>query len=304
VTLVAVSCPVCDGTEFIEVYPATVPASDTDPSPYFGSSRVRAGHLRIVRCRGCAMLLTNPQDDPATLARAYATGRDVAYEQEYANRCHMAVRRLALVTRYRSTPGRLLDIGCASGVFVGAAHEAGWKATGIDASAWMISRARARYPAARFRVGCAEDLSMEVGSLEVITLWDVLEHLSSPRALLTQVRDWLAPGGWLFLSVPNAASLTGRVMGKRGILLLREHLWYFSPRSLGDLLARSGLEVVATRPASVRFSLAAILDRLGQYSRRVSALCTSLSRLSGCRHVSLRFPMGEMDVVARAHRPK
>lgn len=303
-TLITVCCPVCDGTAFSVVYPATVRDAALDPSSYFGSARVSAGHLAVVRCRRCAMQLTNPQDDPRLLANVYAAWRDEAYEREHANRRTMAMEHLALVARYQDTRARLLDVGCASGSFVGVAHETGWKATGVDPSEWMIACARARYPGVTFHVGRLDDIPTSMTTFEVITLWDVLEHLPSPLATLTQIRRRLAPGGWLFLSVPNVASLTARVMAKRWVLLLREHLWYFSPISLRDLLARAGLEVVETRPKFARFSLATVLDRIAQYPGKASAWCGTLARVSTFRRVSLGFPMGEMRVVARARESR
>jgi len=299
-TLVMAACAVCQGRAFQSVYPSTIPDTGSEAWQYFGSSRTRAGHLAIVRCARCGLMMTNPQDDPVTLVAAYGRHADTVYDLEYDNRRRAARRHLALVTKYRVTSARILDVGCATGAFVSAAHDAGWRAAGLDASEPMILRARIRCPGAVFHVGTLDDVEFPSEAFDVITLWDVLEHVYSPLEALVRLRKWLTPGGWLCLSVPNAGSVTARLMGRHWVLLLREHLWYFCPKTLGRLLSLAGFVVVETRPKLVQFSLANICRRVGQYRGLVPTLSRRLSRLPGCARLRLQFPIGEIDVVARA----
>ncbi|HTV17366.1 MAG TPA: class I SAM-dependent methyltransferase [Polyangiaceae bacterium] len=298
-TLVHVPCPVCDESDFALVYPATISDAREAPELYFSSSRERAGYLSIVRCQRCGLLLQNPRDDAATLARVYGALADRVYDAEDASRTASAEEHLDLVEAYRSERGRLLDVGCASGLFVAAAHGRGWQARGADASRWMVERARERSPGARFDVGTLESLELEPESLDVVTLFDVLEHVDDPRAALARVARWLRPGGLLVLSVPNSGSWMAKLMGRRWVLLLREHLWYFSPETLAALLERSGYELCNTRMKWVSFSLANVAARLGQYPGPVGSLARRVASHPTLRRLTVRFPMGEMDVVAR-----
>jgi SAM-dependent methyltransferase len=243
--------------------------------------------------------MTNPQDDPQTLARVYTVCEDKIYEGEFENRERGALRHLALIRDYHPGAARLLDVGCATGIFVGVAQKEGWETTGIDASEWMVACGRTRCPGATFQVGVLEEASLAPGGFDVITLWDVLEHVSSPLETVRRVGRWLAPGGWVFFSMPNAASMSSRLMGRHWPLLLREHLWYFSPNTIGALLSRAGFGLVETRPKLVEFSIANILGRLAQYPGMMRGICEWLSRRAAFRRVRVRFPMGEMYVVAR-----
>jgi SAM-dependent methyltransferase len=72
----------------------------------------------------------------------------------------------------------------------------------------------------------------------------VLEHLHQPVAALQKLGRWLAPGGWLVLSVPNAGSIWPRVFGSRWYdWSLPTHLYHFTPTTLGILLERTGWRV-------------------------------------------------------------
>jgi 2-polyprenyl-3-methyl-5-hydroxy-6-metoxy-1,4-benzoquinol methylase len=296
-TLVSVPCAVCGGSAFDPVYSATIPESD--PAAYFSSSRLRAGHLAIVRCRECGLWLTNPRDDDATLARVYAALEDEAYAAEDANRRRIAREHMSLVRAFRPASGRLLDVGCATGTFVCAAREAGWEAAGLDASAWAVAQARRLCPEAVFVSGPMEEAAFPAESFDVITLWDVLEHVRSPAETLQSVRRWLAPEGWLFLNLPNADSWIAKRMGRHWVLLLREHLWYFSPSTLERLLRENGFELIQTRPNFVRFSVANIAGRLSQYPGPLGSLSRSLAGAAPLKRLALRFPIGDMNVVAR-----
>jgi 2-polyprenyl-3-methyl-5-hydroxy-6-metoxy-1,4-benzoquinol methylase len=296
---------VCGGTSQERVYRGTISPHDTsDPSIYFSSSRTIAGYLPIVRCTRCGLVMTSPRDDDATLARVYTHLADRTYEEEEQNRRHSARERLALVDAYRPGPGRLLDIGCATGIFVCAAQEVGWDAIGVDASGWAVAQAERRCPGAAFRSGLLEEIDLPAASFDVVTMWDLLEHASNPADILRRVRSWLVPGGWLFLSLPNVDSITARLMGSRWVLLLREHLWYFSPGTITTLLAQAGFELAHVRSKLVRFSLANIVGRLGQRPGSLMVIASRLSTLELLRRVPVRFPIGEMYVVARLRAPE
>ena len=142
----------------------------------------------------------------ATLARVYAALQDATYDVEDDNRLRTARAFLGWVERYQPQRGRLLDVGCASGMFVAVADQAGWQVTGLEVSSWAIERAQQRCPRATFVTGLLEDQRFAPASFDVITLWDVLEHVHSPREAVQRVSEWLTPQGWLFLNVPDAQS--------------------------------------------------------------------------------------------------
>ncbi len=298
-TSITVPCDLCGGTTFKLVYPGTVAANDSNAATYYSSSRSKAGHLPIVRCVNCGLVMTNPRDDDAMLAQVYASLQDTIYEAEDDNRQRTAQSFLALVTRYHPQPARLLDVGCATGLFASAASKAGWQVTGLDASPWAVARARERCREGVFVSGLLEEIDWPTASFDVITGWDVLEHVRSPSETLQRLRGGLADDGWLFLNVPNADSLVARLMGQHWMLLLREHLWYFSPATLAALLRRNGFEQIFSRSHFVRFSVAGVLGRLSQYPGAGGGLSRRLLNLDWLRRVPFRFPMGEMNVVAR-----
>lgn len=142
-------------------------------------------------------------------------------------------------------PGaRLLDVGCGVGRFGQGAHARGWDVTGIDVSARAIESGR---PFALFplRVGTIEELVERGERFDVVTAFEVLEHLNSPVEFLSTVYQLVLPGGQVFCTVPNWNSAFVQ-NSTRPDWLPPIHLLFFNPASLQAVAERSGLMRVTT----------------------------------------------------------
>lgn len=296
--LEAVVCDLCGGEEEDELFPSTIDETAAAHG-YYSSSRRRATHGRIVRCRSCGLVRTSPRDSLRTLEEVYRELDDPLYDAETENRAVTARGHLSLVERYARPPGRLLDVGCSTGIFLAAARDRGWDVEGIEASAWAVRRARERFGLTAVQQTALENATLTPASCDAVTMWDVLEHLPSPTLACERIRGWMKPGGCMFMNVPNVDSRMARALRRRWPLLLREHLWYFSPATLEQLLAKCGFRVELIRPNFVTFTLGTVFVRLGQYGDPVAPLWRRLADSGLARRLCLRFPIGEVTVVAR-----
>lgn len=140
--------------------------------------------------------------------------------------------------------GTLLDLGCSSGAFLTFMGSESWKLFGIEMSAEGARRAEARSGAQVF-VGDVLDAPFPDESFDVITCFDVLEHLYEPRRAMARVAHWLKPGGIFYVQVPNIDSAEACVFRTywHGLELPR-HLSHFSPGSLRILATAVGLREV------------------------------------------------------------
>lgn len=208
----------------------------------------------LVQCTQCGLIYQNPRPDPAEIIEHYpeeyspyadhgATTRTSwllarSYAYGWSKRCRY-------VTQHKQQ-GRLLDIGCASGAFLRAMTERGnWQVHGVEMNTQVAAYAHERY-GLDVLPGRLEDVRYRDHAFDVVTMWDVLEHVHDPHAVLCEIRRILKPDGLLVVRVPNLASLEAGVFGKYWAGLdLPRHLYVFTPASLTRMLARAGLEVVS-----------------------------------------------------------
>lgn len=200
---------------------------------------------QVVRCRGCGLVFYDPQPSRAEAAALYSGeyfAREYPAETE-ATQARVAHRRLARIERETGV-GSLLDVGCGAGRFLAAARERGWKAAGLDLSPAAVRAACAASGAAVWEGDLARARPPDLGAVDVVTLWDVLEHLTDPVAALAETPRWLRPGGLLVVQTQNVHSATAAWMGRRWEQFVEFHLYHFSPRTLSLALQRAGFEAV------------------------------------------------------------
>ena len=210
---------------------------------------------RICRCGQCSHLFVCEVIATEELNQAYDESYYVApaggeERKGYDDYLAQAPRKLAGFTAwYRELekivggPGRSLDFGCAVGLMVKAAQDCGWEATGYDRSEWAVQYGRTNF-GVNLVCGDGSVDSFPAGGFDLITLWDVLEHVAQPREVLTLAHRWLRPGGWLVLNTVNSSSLGARLAGMHWRHLgPPRHLQYFTARSLKYLVKDTGFTV-------------------------------------------------------------
>jgi 2-polyprenyl-3-methyl-5-hydroxy-6-metoxy-1,4-benzoquinol methylase len=148
--------------------------------------------------------------------------------------------RVKTLTHLNGGPGRLLDVGAGTGLFVEASVRAGWKAEGLETSAAAV-RIASSITRAPVVLGRLEEHDFD-GCFDAATLWDVLEHVPDPRATLERIRALLCPGGLVGISLPNVAGVKARILGHRWRYYQRSfgHVSHFSTQNVATLFKQAG----------------------------------------------------------------
>lgn len=211
--------------------------------------------FRLVTCQTCGHIYQNPRPTAASIGKYYPDNYAPFYpaiEDEpnwwrRLDRWYGRYRRCMAVHRAAGHSGRLLDVGCATGIFLDGMRRLGWQVEGVE-----LMSAAANYAQQRFGLpvfcGQLEEAHFSDQSFDVVTLWDVLEHVHEPRPLLAEIARLLRPRGLLVLSLPNPDSLEARLLGRYWLGWdLPRHLNLFRPQFLTAHLAKVGLRVEKMR---------------------------------------------------------
>lgn len=221
------------------------------------------------RCTSCGLQFADPQPSDEELADIYRADyyegfgcRDGAGEP-YHQMMRGRADRLLAAAALTFPLGRLLDVGSGLGNLLDVAQERGWNVQGVEPNAYAVDSADQRLPGATF-CGGVEGFEAALGSFDLITCLDVIEHLRQPDEVLQRFHEWLRPGGGVVISTPDVGSLSARLMGSRWPHYHRDHLWYFNRRSLIAVVERAGFQVIECGRAKKAFTLQYLLSILSQ----------------------------------------
>jgi SAM-dependent methyltransferase len=231
----AETCPVCGAPSGKPIY---IEARDPITLDSFG----------VVACSSCSVCFTVPR--PHSL--------DPYYPQRYRGYGRFVTRVLSTLyavrvsrwARLKPEGGSVLEVGCGPGLMLAALHRRGWRVLGIE-------RNEAVAEAARRALG-VEIVATPVEALptdarfDLIIMFQVLEHIGEPVALLRECAKRLAPGGCLITNVPNFSSWQSRFAGPNWLHLdVPRHLVHFTPQTLSATLERAGLTLSGISFASL-----------------------------------------------------
>jgi SAM-dependent methyltransferase len=243
-----------------------------------GSSDLRLYHdqvwRRLVKCRDCRVVFADPLPTPAekyeTERQAYV-GAALPETAEFFANCDRNFKEDAVIRVFRRTieeigrdrtPGRMLDVGPGTGIFLHLAREAGWEPRGIDVCQVAADKARDEFQI-DIDVGEFQEFPYEKNSFDCITMLDVLEHSLDPLRFLERARELLRPGGILVIAVPNQRCLLTAILDRyiwlAGLgaqwflerLYVSPHVFYFSPPVMRFALEEAGLDLVGLEGGNV-----------------------------------------------------
>jgi SAM-dependent methyltransferase len=235
-------CPICNG-KLIESF------STTDFT-------VSHETFHIEQCQYCSLLLTNPRPDTRSIARYYQSPEYVPHSgstKGLINRIYQSVKGMNIAFKCRQVIGfsviskaHILDYGCGRGDFLLAMKKRGWIITGVESDAATAAIASRLCQTNILQPEDLNDLKSE--SVDVITLWHVLEHIHRLNETMQQLKRILKTTGRLIIAVPNHHSFDARHYGNRwaGYDVPR-HLYHFNPKAMQYFFQRHGLQCLSRK---------------------------------------------------------
>jgi 2-polyprenyl-3-methyl-5-hydroxy-6-metoxy-1,4-benzoquinol methylase len=223
------------------------------PCPGCGSTRrrprFRGKGCRFVSCRDCLLVYQNPQPLFEDLKGRYGQAYfqyELANEENFHRLMELGLADVDFTGRTAGLPPgrRFLDVGCATGRLLESMRGRGWEVRGVDlcpeSAAYAWSHRRVEVFA-----GTLHEARFDDASFQAVHFSHLIEHVPSPRALLSEVRRILEPEGWAVLTTPNVDGLQARLFRGLWRSAIADHLTLFSVRTLRRLLEDCGFRVLA-----------------------------------------------------------
>lgn len=280
-------CPVCTSAE--------------------NSNRHIFGKLKIKACSKCGLQFISPFLDQKKNDEIYtdnyflgASNRIKGYENyELLESCLVreAKMKLGFIEKYTSGK-RVLDVGAGTGVFALLAKQSGFNVSANDLSGFAVSKLKAKK--IRCLPGPVEKLRFPKAEFDIVTAWDVLEHITNPRSALKVLNSAMEKGGYLFLTTPDHESLDARLLGKNwyGYKKAPEHPVFYGKRSLRYLLENNGFQLVEIRPWGFVRDINFMIKKIVTAFPFMKPLVL-LMRVKSFMKISLFFPFTDSIIVAK-----
>ncbi len=223
-------CPFCEGSA-LRHFTAT---------PYDATGQ-SAGKVSITECTNCIAAWQWPfqrttEESVSVFEAAYATRAEESYFDP-AKRVAIGELHRQFVSANAVGSGKLLDVGCGDGCFAKIMANHGWQVTGLDPALPLSTESGT----VSFIQGTFSDLSKKNEYYDVITLWDVVEHVENPLALIVEATHWLAPNGLVVIETGNYQSVGRITAGGKWWNYQLDHRWYLAPPQLKEMMANAGL---------------------------------------------------------------
>lgn len=292
-----VDCNLCGSKEFTTKYEGT---TDQDMERMLRSYSASGNFISketLVQCKKCDLIFTSPRLRRDLILKSYVEAEDPTYVSQADGRIKSFERCLASVEKYEKG-GRILDIGAAAGFFLKVAKEKGWKTFGIEPSKYLSDYGNRTY-GVNIQCGTIETAPKYDAPMDVVTLWDVLEHTFEPKDVLNRVNKFLKPGGHVVVNYPNIGNWMAKMAGRKYWFIISVHLYYFVPKTIEAMLKETGFEVVESGPHYQWLQLGYLVYRLEAYLPRLAKFAGKVVKAVALDQMLIPYYAAQTRVIAR-----
>ncbi len=295
--MIEIQCPLCGKDDYEIVNEANLDSLEQS----FDYLTESPTHYRIVRCKHCAMEYSNPILTEEAILELYRTSKVencVKIEEASSIRANMKTYVDRLLRYSGKTHGRLLDIGCGCGHLLEHAQERGFDIAGVDPGKNAVEHAREITGSTDVHEGAYALETFEEESFDLATCIHVINHVIDPKELIETAARHLKKGGYLLIATHNMNSWLAKLSGKSFIAYSIQHIGYFTPELLSDMVRECGLTPVGVDRSLSTYTLNHYAEN-GFRSPGMRKFVLSALKLLRMGEIQLSFPFGNMELVAR-----
>jgi len=298
-TLIPTQCAICKTlNNSTEIYPPKL-SDETIDEKTFSARRFydKKNHFRIVKCRTCGLLRSDPIIDAALVGQLYKDS-SLTYENHIPNIQKTYGRYLKRVTKFSPSKERLLEIGCGNGFFLEEALSQGFKEVwGAEPSIEAIAKAAPRVKK-NIKLGMFSSSMFPENFFDIVCIFQTLEHFVDPAAVLADCRKILKPGGVVLAINHNLDSVPVKIFGEKSPVVDIEHMYLFSAETMKKIFKANGLKTIDVFSVWNRHSFGYLLT-LVPFPKTLKDFLIKIANSLRLTELPLYLPIGNIGVVGQ-----
>ncbi|MBR9705525.1 class I SAM-dependent methyltransferase [Candidatus Pacearchaeota archaeon] len=229
--------------------------------------------FQIVKCKNCDLKFLNPRPNEKEIKKYYPD--DIKWEKEEPK---VQNEKYSIIKNLKK--GKILDIGCAKGEFLSFLKNKGYDVYGVEPSA---DSKIAEKKGIKVKNSISD---FKKNFFDIITMWQVIEHLHNPNETLKKINHLLKKDGNLVISTLNMESSEAKFFKKHWFHLdIPRHLYFFSPKTLKKLLQKNGFKIIKIKHFSKQHSHAGIIFSLKNILINPKSRKTKIEENKGKNHL-------------------
>jgi 2-polyprenyl-3-methyl-5-hydroxy-6-metoxy-1,4-benzoquinol methylase len=253
---------------------------------------------QVVKCNKCGLIYINPRIKSDLILKGYSEGSDEVFVSQARGRELTFAKSLRTINKYCPKKGRILDIGTAGGSFLYVAKKDGWDVHGVEPNKWMAAWGKKHY-GVDIKPGTLFDHKYPDNYFDVVTLWDVLEHVPDPSKTLKEVNRILKKGGLLVVNYPDIGSWIAKLLRRKWMFLLSVHLWYFTPKTIKLMLNKHHFSILKIKPHFQQLALGYLAHRTKAYNKLISSIGEKIVHKLGWHNKQASYWIGQTLIIAK-----
>jgi ubiquinone/menaquinone biosynthesis C-methylase UbiE len=204
----------------------------------------------VLKCLNCRLVYVSPLPQKELIESAHSDSYYAPWlKDQRSKRIHMWEKRLKRLNSLSETKGRLLDVGCAEGLFLELAAKDGWDVTGTEISHYAVRHGKEKLGMNVIQ-GELSDMKFSDSSFDAVTMWHVLEHTVNPIDVLREIRRILKDNGVFIMAIPNLHNILSQIAYR--VLFDPDdrelHLYHFTPETIRLASEKAGFTVQKIMP--------------------------------------------------------
>ena len=295
------NCAICGTPDnSVEIYPPNFILEDFNPEIFSARRLPDVIHYRLVRCKECGLVRSDPIINPEILAELYTKSAQTYddevnnLEKTYGKYLDKAVKRLSET----STKGHLLEIGCGSGFFLEKALEYGFKqVSGVEPSMQAVEKSA---PEIKPHIFCdiLRPGLLPAEQYDLICLFQVFDHIEEPDMFLRECMKALKPGGGILILNHDIKAFSARILGERSPIIDIEHTYLYDQSTISKIITQNGYKVMEVGEAANYVSLW-YLFRLIPFPRKIKTSLVSGLKNRTLGKTTFSIKLGNLYLVAQ-----